>query len=61
MKDTFTEKELFTKFGQSARFMGGGCYMVKFMDKEIFDKDTNALFKKYKACFVERDGRYRYK
>lgn len=59
-KRGFSKDELFEKFSNGARFLGGGCYGINFFNKELYDTDTLKLREKYEACFVERDGRYYY-
>jgi hypothetical protein len=57
----FTEEELFNKFSENARFIGGGCYRIMFMNREIYANDTLDLFENWKDCFIKREGRYFYK
>lgn len=57
----FTEDQLFDKFSEDARYVGGGCYRINYFGQEIFDSDTSDLFEKYKKCFVRRKDRYYYK
>jgi hypothetical protein len=55
----YTEKELLTKFGKRASYIGGG-YTINFFNKELFETCTNKLFKKWKACFDKRGEKYYY-
>lgn len=54
----FTESELLTRFGKSATYLGGGCYMVTYFGLKMYDSCTAELFKKYKDCFTKRGDKY---
>jgi hypothetical protein len=56
----YTENELFTKFSKDARFLGGGCYVISWFGRAIYNTCTGKLLQEWKACFVKRRGRYYY-
>lgn len=57
----FTEDEMFEKFSQQARYVGGGCYRINFMGEQIFDSCTLKLREKWESRFKKRKGRFFYK
>ena len=60
MDDGRTEDEMLSVFGNTATFLGGGCYSITYFGRIIYNKCTQELFQEWLACFVLRDGRYYY-
>jgi hypothetical protein len=56
----FTEDEMFKKFTQQARYVGGDCYTINYMGKALYNSCTLKLREEWQSCFVKRKGRYFY-
>ena len=59
-EEGYDEKQLFEEFSKLAGYLGGGCYMIPFLNRSIYNKDTGALFREWKSYFTKKNGRYYY-
>ena len=57
----FTEDEMFEKFSKQAQYMGGDCYCISYMGKNLFNSCTLKLREDWQGRFKKRKGRYFYK